>query len=187
MKLYKKMRDGENLSWCRPYRCDDKYYVRNEGEIVSIMDNGVDLVIDKDTLRIVEECDEWEEIGCAECPWRDECDAMDDDGSSWNDDELAEIVRNANDWTDPDCEDAMRILCESGGLKLAEMCRNGEDCSEIFERLHASVPSEFMDGTPDYSEDEEDYTDWLYHGAEQAEPVHLCYALEQILDIDLGL
>lgn len=187
MKAYKRMRAGENLSWCRPYRSGNNYYVQNEGEIIQLMQDGTDLVIDKDTLRIVEECDDWEEIGCAECPWRDECEAMNEDVDDFSDDDLAEIVRDADDWTEPDCMEAMQELCNRAGNKLRAMVRDGIDCSEHFKALRYS-DWEYLEGTPDVSYDTTDIIDWLWHeAADRAESIHLCYALENILDIDLGL
>lgn len=69
MKTYEKMSYGENLSWCKPYISEDERYALavNEGEIINIQIDGRDI--------------EWDEkrkfsFGCAECPWRDECDAM---------------------------------------------------------------------------------------------------------------
>ena len=187
MKAYKRMRDGENLSWCRPYRCGDNYYVRNESGVIGIMQNGKDLIIDKDTLHIVNDCDDWEEIGCAECPWRDECEAMDVDTDEFSDDELAEIVRDAYDWTESDCQEAMTELCNRAGYKLRVMVRDGVDCSELFQNLRRCTSEEFLSGTPDASDDQEDLTDWLIYGAEQADAVNLAYCLQTILDVDLGL
>ena len=187
MKAYKRMRADENLSWCRPYRCGNNYYVQNEGEIIKLMQDGTDLVIDKDTLRIVDECDDWEEIGCSECPWRDECEVMEEDVDDFSDDDLAEVVRDAYDWTETDCQEAMQELCDRAGRKLRTMIRDGIDCSETFQELRRCASEEWLSDTPDVSDDQEDLIDWLRHGAEQADAVNLAYCLENILDIDLGI
>lgn len=109
------------------------------------------------------------------------------DLDDFSDEELAGFVKESDTWDSPLCEDAMRILCKRAGIKLAQMCKDGVDCTEIFQSLHYAVSEEFMSGTPEYSEHENDWTDWLYCGAEQAEPVHLCNALELILNVDLGI
>lgn len=106
------------------------------------------------------------------------------DMDDFSDDDLAEIVRNADVWTDDGCADALSVLCERAGDKLREMTADGEDCTEIFTMLRESVGS-FLDGTPDVSDDTPDVIDWLRDGAEQAEIIHLCYALQEILDITL--
>lgn len=128
-----------------------------------------------------EVCSDW---FCEDEQTFDELFDLDDD---FSDEELAEFVKGPDTWDTPICENAVRILCKRAGIKLAQMCRDGADCSDIFQLLHHAVSEEFMDGTPDYSEHESDYTDWLYYGAEQAEAVHLAYAIQDILDVDLGI
>lgn len=106
MKTYEKMSYGENMSWCRPYISEDERYMLaiNEGEIISIQIDGRLVEMDekepghyrysKNLLQrlarsVNPDYDEYEgytdtyiilnaleERGCAECPWRDECDAM---------------------------------------------------------------------------------------------------------------
>lgn len=103
MKAYEKMGFGENLSWCRPYESEDErvYAVFCDGEIISLMIDGVEYHKDfarkvslmpkiAEAARIVNEYSDmytdildafWDgairEVGCADCPWRDECDCMD--------------------------------------------------------------------------------------------------------------
>ena len=82
MKLYEKMNYGENLGWCIPYFSEDgtKGFTKNGDDIRVFGDigvksgdysaNEVEELIDKNDLR---------EGGCSECPFRDECDAMDNE------------------------------------------------------------------------------------------------------------
>lgn len=86
MKLYKTMRPTENLSWCKPL-CKSigpvqVWAIQNEGEIVSW---GIKVQRSKmwepttqeeqqEIEKILQE--DAEEKGCCECPWRDECEAM---------------------------------------------------------------------------------------------------------------
>ena len=86
MKLYEKMRPGENLSWCKPLVSDDEKtaIIQNEGEIISAMIDGKLLDIPNDEVaKEIEkydiDIDDLHETGCANCPFRDECDAMDVD------------------------------------------------------------------------------------------------------------
>lgn len=106
MKNYERMSHGENLDWCRPYISDDERIAVavNEGEIINIQVDGRDIEWDEKRKfsfgysenllhRLAQEInpnydlykgytdthiilDTLEERGCAECPWRDECDAM---------------------------------------------------------------------------------------------------------------
>ena len=105
MKLYEKMRDGENLSWCRPFVTKDEkvWLIRNSGEVTALMKDGVSMIRpDEETLKNLariyneEDYNEWinneelsyiradeiltdvmKECGCAECPYRDDCECMD--------------------------------------------------------------------------------------------------------------
>ena len=99
IKLYETMETGENLSWCRPYISRDGScaMVINEGEIINIMIDGKDFVNpsreqlaalaarlnpddadpDADDNELVEILlDSMREVGCADCPYCDECEAM---------------------------------------------------------------------------------------------------------------
>lgn len=99
IKLYETMETGENLSWCRPYISRDGScaMVINEGKIINIMINGKDFVNpsreqlaalaarlnpddadpDADGEELIEILlDDMREVGCADCPYRDECEAM---------------------------------------------------------------------------------------------------------------
>lgn len=101
IKLYETMETGENLSWCRPYISRDGScaMVINEGEIINIMINGKDFPNpsyeqiaslasrlspddvnpDADDNELVEIlCDIMREVGCADCPYCDECECMDE-------------------------------------------------------------------------------------------------------------
>ncbi len=101
IKLYETMETGENLSWCRPYiSCDGSCaMVINEGKIINIMINGKDFVNpsreqlaalaarlnpddadpDADGEELIEILlDDMREVGCADCPYRDECECMDE-------------------------------------------------------------------------------------------------------------
>lgn len=99
IKLYETMETGENLSWCRPYISRDGTcaMVINEGKIINIMINGKDFVNpsreqlaalaarlnpddadpDADGEELIEILlDDMREVGCADCPYCDECEAM---------------------------------------------------------------------------------------------------------------
>lgn len=106
MKAYEKMEYGENLGWCRPYTSDDDRtaVAIMEGKIVNIQIDGQDVEWDERTIlsfsysadilhRLAQSInpyydeysgyddtkiilDALNERGCSECPWRDECDAM---------------------------------------------------------------------------------------------------------------
>ena len=83
MKAYERMKDTENLSWCKPYVAKNGKIVFAicEGEIVGLSVDGKEKSINTETIRTVEDillepgC---EELGCCNCPWRDSCEAMDD-------------------------------------------------------------------------------------------------------------
>lgn len=96
---YMKERKGDNLSWCKPYK-HGKANISiavNEGQIVGIRIDGKDVdVTPESTKELIERLeidanqydgwddiyilleDGWEEVGCAECPWFEKCDAMED-------------------------------------------------------------------------------------------------------------
>ena len=101
IKLYETMETGENLSWCRPYISRDGScaMVINEGEIINIMINGKDFPNpsreqlaaldallnpddadpDADGEELIEILlDDMREVGCADCPYRDECECMEE-------------------------------------------------------------------------------------------------------------
>nr|DAR24149.1 MAG TPA: hypothetical protein [Caudoviricetes sp.] len=101
IKLYESMQNGENLSWCRPYISRDGScaMVINEGEIINIMIDDKDFVNpsreqlaalaarlnpddadpDADGEELTEILlDSMREVGCADCPYRDECECMDE-------------------------------------------------------------------------------------------------------------
>ena len=94
------------------------------------------------------------------------------------------IIRNAKSWDEEGVPETLALLCSQAGRELHDLIHDGKDCSEIFDLLRSSS-GEFLDDTPDHSEDEEDVIDWLRNGAEQAEPIHLCHALEAILNVEL--
>lgn len=86
MKTYEKMNPGENLSWCRPYALGSDFFVVEESCIVSAVIGGK-IIADADTDTITaalgfDGLDDLtaaaREVGCAACPFRDACDAMDD-------------------------------------------------------------------------------------------------------------
>ena len=116
MKEYKRM--SGNLSWCKPFAMGNTaHYVQNEGEIISFMRDGKDLVIDAEALSfIADHADDFSEVGCASCPWRDECDAMETVAADWSTDELAAVVHDSDKWDDPDTEEAMRELIDRAGI-----------------------------------------------------------------------
>lgn len=108
MKLYEKMMSGENLGWCRPYISEDgkDAIAINEGEAVSLMVDGRDFPaseITPDAIKALAQkvntdyalysgwsdlhiaAEALREVGCADCPWRDICEAMvvdDEDGGA---------------------------------------------------------------------------------------------------------
>lgn len=73
MKLYEKMRERENMSWCRPYVNETCAVAINEGKAVGYMVNGHDVDTSKFDFGLL---DTMRETGCCECPWRDECEVM---------------------------------------------------------------------------------------------------------------
>lgn len=101
------MNSGENLGWCKPYVSDDESccVIVNNGKIASCTINGEDVGyilpntdVDAIAHRLAvavnpdyADYDGWDdlhiaidamtEVGCSECPFRDDCDAM------WEDDE----------------------------------------------------------------------------------------------------
>lgn len=110
-KVYDFMSTSENMSWCKPlsFLWGKVVVAMNECEIAGCQVNGEDR--DEYTtygkrenteyawkalaqlcnpdyaeyrgysdFKILMDSD-YEELGCADCPWRDECDAMDDEES----------------------------------------------------------------------------------------------------------
>lgn len=112
MKLYEKMRNGENLSWCRPFTTKHKnlWVIVKEGKIEAIhelfghiyfgqpyafVNPSENLIAEfariynknyyanKDYFTPTEILlDVLYEKGCADCPFRDECEAMEDSGEN---------------------------------------------------------------------------------------------------------
>ena len=107
------------------------------------------------------------------------------DMDDFSDEELADIVGEADAWDKPGVMEAMKKLCDRAGRKLRDMTGAGVDCSEHFAALRGSAPAEFLADTPDISDDQPDMIDWLRHGAEQADMEHLAYAVQDILGISL--
>lgn len=100
MKQYEKMMPNENMSWCRPMVSRDGRveFAVNEGVVVGLMIDGEDLQLSNQEItraaRLVNKSyDEYSaenatdilldgdcfEVGCSACPWRDICDAMDEE------------------------------------------------------------------------------------------------------------
>ena len=105
--LYEKMNPGENLSWCRPYVSKDEncFVVVCNGKISGCIINNENvgyILPSTDVAAIAHRLavavnpdyaeyngysdleialDAMTEIGCADCPFRDDCDAM------WEDEE----------------------------------------------------------------------------------------------------
>lgn len=100
-KLYEQMESGENLEWCRPISCKDGKIVVavNNNAIVSIQIDGEDVDAMPENItraariasdNYAEESADYSdveilsnngaEIGCAACPWRDVCEAMECEG-----------------------------------------------------------------------------------------------------------
>ena len=98
MKQYEKMAYGENLGWCKPLSfLGGKVVIAvNEGSIVGAEIDGHDAPINaagiraiaelvnpdavcngSDDTRIILDAD-CRELGCASCPWRDDCEAMEE-------------------------------------------------------------------------------------------------------------
>ena len=83
MKLYETMRPGENMSWCKPFISKDgkTAIIQSEGDIISAMIDGKWLNISNDKVekeikKYNIDFDSLHERGCADCPCRDDCDAM---------------------------------------------------------------------------------------------------------------
>ena len=102
-------------------------------------------------------------------------------------DELAEIVANADRWDKPGVMEAMKELCDRAGRKLRDMVDGGDDCADIFRDLRHSVEDsdEYFEGTPDASKDVPDLIDWLRDGGEQADEQNLAYVVQNILGVAL--
>jgi len=107
--------------------------------------------------------------------------------ADYTDEELADIVGNADKWDRPGVMEAMSVLCERAGRKLRDMVKAGDDCTELFEELRHTVEDSetFFDGTPDASDDKSDMIDWLRDGGEQADELRLSYVVEKILGVSL--
>lgn len=99
MKAYETMNPGENLSWCRPYASKDgtKAIIINEGnvevivfektehirpnekelkEFAQLVNSNYDALNNRGMSDIEIILDVLSEVGCADCPCRDCCDAM---------------------------------------------------------------------------------------------------------------
>ena len=102
-------------------------------------------------------------------------------------DELAEIVANADAWDRPGVMESMNELCARAGRKLREMVDGGDDCVEIFRDLRHTVEEsdEYFEGTPDASKDVPDMIDWLRDGGEHADELNLAYVVQNILNVAL--
>ena len=99
MKIIDTMRDGENMGWCVPYATkDESVWVVSSENCVSIKDG--DTAIDNATPEQIREYAKkinedydlysgWDDLhilldgmrshGCTECPFRDVCEAVQDD------------------------------------------------------------------------------------------------------------
>lgn len=76
MKLYETMRDDENLGWCKPYVSACGYgMVVKDGEIIEASEEDW---IGSDAEKILEEY-QLVETGCKNCPWKNQCDAVNDE------------------------------------------------------------------------------------------------------------
>lgn len=78
MKQYEKMMPGENLSWCKPMVSRDGRVTIavNEGAVAGLMVDGKDLQPSNQEIARLD--DDFIELGCSDCPWRDICEAMDE-------------------------------------------------------------------------------------------------------------
>ena len=101
MKFYENMEYGENLEWCKPISCKDGKIVVaiNNGRVVSMQIDGEDVDATAENItraariandyyndyegyddaHILEDARTAVELGCAQCPWRDVCEAMEVD------------------------------------------------------------------------------------------------------------
>lgn len=102
MKLYEKMFENENLSWCKPIRSKNGRVFASitEGAVSALRIDEVDYLTKDKILPMLKtaakisnpdygDYSDWDdfeimmdaaaEMGCSACPWRDECDAMDCD------------------------------------------------------------------------------------------------------------
>ena len=100
---YMRSHEDENLSWCKPYASDagDHVLIMQEGKLLGIIspereaftdDTLTDEALkqfarevnrDYDAYRGWDDLDialkAMHEVGCAACPWREDCDAMHED------------------------------------------------------------------------------------------------------------
>lgn len=99
MKTYETMNPGENLGWCRPYVSKDKSkaiiineenveviifektgHIRPDEkelkEFAQLVNPDYDFLSDRGMSDIEIILDVMVEVGCADCPCRDDCDAM---------------------------------------------------------------------------------------------------------------
>lgn len=89
MKLYEQMNQGENLSWCKPLSNKEgtRVVVVNDGVVIRSLftvstpkefrEQGNDIYANQDKPDyLIEKYGLHYELGCSECPFRDECDAM---------------------------------------------------------------------------------------------------------------
>lgn len=99
MKLYEKMRNGENMSWCKPYQTKDGkvWLIEKENTPEELIVNGVRTIHPNEkALKLLAEIynkeyyetsgghikpdailiDAMEERGCKDCPDRNVCDLM---------------------------------------------------------------------------------------------------------------
>lgn len=70
----------ENMSWCKPYMSDDgkAVWAVNEGDVCGVKIKEHAMHHDWSEKELQRFFPDNHEMGCADCPWFDMCDVMDD-------------------------------------------------------------------------------------------------------------
>lgn len=103
MKVIEKMREGENLGWCKPLVNKNVTVAVNNGTIIAIRKDDRDIPVSDSAVReLAKEVNPsytqysgwddthialeagWEELGCTGCPWKASCDAVNEAVEEYN-------------------------------------------------------------------------------------------------------
>ena len=102
----------------------------------------------------------------------------------WETSPIANFVRAASAWDEPNTEDAMAVLCRRAGQELRDM-PEGDEKQNLLDEIRRLAP-EFLEDTPDVSAEVPDLIDFI-QDPEQASWGDIAFVIQDILGVDLGM